>query len=117
METQGACGRILGALTALLAAEAEAVRHGALSELAALASRKAELVGALPAAAGAGDLCRIRAAAEANGQLLAAALRGVEAARARLAAIRRAGTRLETYDRAGRARAVSFTTGTVERRA
>lgn len=111
---------VIAALTALLAAEAEAIRRGALPELGALAARMAELMAALPAAPGsvpAHELMRIRVAAEANSRLLAAALRGVEAARARMTSIRRAGLRLDTYDSAGRARAVSFAPGSVERRA
>jgi hypothetical protein len=110
----------IAALIALMAAEAEAVRRGALSDLGALAARKAGLLEALPALAGrarAEDLARIRTAAEANGRLLSAALRGVEAARARLAAIRGAAVRLDTYDSAGRGQTVSFVGSTVERRA
>lgn len=110
----------IGALIALMADEAEAVRRGALSDLGALAARKADLLKALPALAGqarAEDLARIRAAAEANGRLLSAALRGVEAALARLASIRGAAMRLDTYDSAGRGQTVSFSGNTVERRA
>ncbi|WP_413864924.1 hypothetical protein [Albidovulum sp.] len=110
----------VGALIALLTAEAEAVRRGALSDLGALAARKAGLLESLPALAGrarAEDLVRIRTAAEANGRLLSAALRGVESARARLASIRGAAVRLDTYDSAGRGQTVSFVGSTVERRA
>lgn len=108
------------ALLALLAEEAAALRRGALGDLAALAARKSELVAALPATAGPAfrnDLARLRAAAGANAALLAASLRGIEAARARMAAIREAALRLDSYDSAGRARTVSFAGGTVERRA
>lgn len=110
----------IAALAALLAAEAEAARRGALADLAALAVRKTELVAALPASVGpalARDLAPIRAAAEANGRLLAAALSGVEAASARLAAIRAAIARLDSYDATGRATTVRFAAGSVERRA
>lgn len=112
--------RAAGALIALLVAEAEAVRRGALMELGALAARKADLLETLPALAGrarAEDLARIRTAAVANGRLLSAALRGVEAARARLASIRGAAVRLDTYDSTGRGQTVSFAGSTVERRA
>lgn len=110
----------VGELMALLREEAAVIRRGALSDLAALAARKAELVEALPALSGPafrGDLARIGAAAEANGSLLAAALRGIEAARVRLTIIREAALRLDSYDSMGRARTVSFAGGTVERRA
>ncbi len=108
------------ALMALLADEAAAVRRGTLGDLAALAARKSELVGALPAAPSPAfrhDLVRLRTMAEANASLLAAALRGIEAAHVRMGAIREAAVRLDSYDSAGRARTVSFAGGTVERRA
>jgi hypothetical protein len=112
--------RLIAALRALLDAESVAIRQGDFAQFGALGARKAALVAALPGlgdGAPLRDLKRLRTAAEANGRLLAAAIRGVAAARARLASIRQVGTRLDTYDSAGRARSVRFGEGSVERRA
>lgn len=111
------CGETVAELRALVERESEAVRRGAFAELAALGARKAALIEALPPTLDLADLHGLRAACEANGRLLEAALGGIAAARARLAAIRQAGTRLDTYDRVGRAQRVSFAARTVERRA
>lgn len=111
---------VVAALRALIAREAEALRRGAFAELPQLAQRKAALTEALAEvadAAGADALAGLRAASEANARLLQAALRGLAAARARLAAIRQAGVQLDTYDCHGRARRLVLAAGRVERRA
>lgn len=104
----------------LLAREADLIRRGAFADLPDLAARKAgliELLASAPDGTVPGALEGLRAASEANGRLLAAALRGIASARARLAAIHAAGAGLDTYDRHGRAQRVTFSGGTVERRA
>lgn len=111
---------LIAALKDLLAHEADVVRRGAFAEFASLADRKQALIASLPDASGLPDaraLRDLRATCEANARLLEAALRGIAAARARLASIRGAGLRLDTYDSAGRARSVTFVGGSVERRA
>lgn len=111
---------LFGSLDTLLRAEALAIRQGDFTAFAAMAERKSDLVDRLlelsrrdagPA------LARLKSRAEANQALLSAALQGVKAARARVDAIRRVGTRLDTYDSAGRAQSVSFGGGVVEKRA
>lgn len=111
---------VIAALRALTVEEARAVRQGAFALLPELGVRKAALVERLRQVTDTGDaqdLSRLRAASEINGRLLQAALRGIGAAQARLAAIRQAGMRLNTYDNRGRAQSVSFAAGQVERRA
>ncbi|MFN6951413.1 MAG: hypothetical protein ACK4NE_02300 [Albidovulum sp.] len=104
----------------LLAREADLIRRGNFADLPDLAARKAGLIELLASASDGADVSALdglRAASEANGRLLAAALRGIAAARARLAAIHAAGAGLDTYDRHGRAQRVTFAGGRVERRA
>ncbi len=104
----------------LLRAEAQAIRRGDFAALGGLAERKGDLVGQLTGLRGrdvAPDLSRLRSRADANHRLLSAALQGVRAARARIDAIRRVETRLDTYDSTGRAQTVSFGASEVERRA
>lgn len=111
---------LIGSLDTLLRAEAQAIRQGDFAAFAALAERKSGLVGRLmdlPRRDAAPALARLKARAEANQSLLSAALQGVKVARARVDAIRRVGTRLDTYDSAGRAQSVTFGVGAVERRA
>lgn len=113
-------GQAITALRQLIAQETDAVRRGAFADLAVLATRKETLIDGLPEMSGAPDmraLRDLRTICETNARHLEAALRGIAAARARLAAIRRAGTRLDTYDSAGRARSVNLAGGAVERRA
>ena len=111
---------LIGTLDALLRAEAQAIRQGDFAAFAAMAERKSDLVGRLMELSrrdAAPSLARLKARAEANQALLSAALQGVKAARARVDAIRRVGTRLDTYDSAGRAQSVTFGGGAVEKRA
>lgn len=111
---------VVAELRTLIDRESDAVRRGAFADLAALGVRKAVLIEALspmPEGVAPTDLQALRTACETNGRLLEAALDGIAAARARLAAIRQAGSRLDTYDHAGRAQRVSFAAMTVERRA
>ncbi len=111
---------LIASLDTLLRAEAQAIRQGDFGAFAALTERKSDLVGrlmGLPRRDAAPALGRLKARAEANQTLLSAALQGVKAARARVEAIRRVGTRLDTYDSAGRAQSVTFGGGAVERRA
>lgn len=111
---------LIGSLDKLLRAEAKAIRQGDFAAFATLAERKSDLVDRLLELSrrdAAPALARLKARAEANHALLSAALQGVKAARTRVEAIRRVGTRLDTYDSAGRAQSVSFGGGAVERRA
>lgn len=111
---------LIASLDTLLRAEAQTIRQGDFAAFATLAERKSSLVDHLVGLSrrdAAPALARLKARAEANQALLSAALEGVKAARARVDAIRRVGTSLDTYDSAGRAQSVTFGGGAVERRA
>lgn len=107
-------------LEGLLDAERHAIRSGEFAGLETLARVKSDLldqISANPPPDGAAALERVRAKANANQGLLAAALKGVRAAQRRLDMIHRASRSLNTYDSMGRAKSIDSGTGTVERRA
>ncbi len=96
--------------------ERHAIRAGDFSGLDVLAVRKEALIsdlrGAPPDALG-----RLRARAQENQRLLAAALKGVRAAQRRLDTIIRASRSLSSYDALGRACTIASGGSQVERRA
>lgn len=108
-------GDAVPALERLLEAERAAIRSGDFAGLERLAAEAERMAGRLGAEAGPAALQRLRNRAEANRRLLAAAIRGVEAARARLEVIMSGG--LSTYDDRGRTQALSGPSRAVERRA
>lgn len=111
---------LIAELRSLIARESQVIRSGSFDGLPGIAERKASLTEALTKAtdaATADGLAVLRTELEANGRLLAAALRGFADARARLLEIQGAGDRLDTYDRHGRAQRVTLGGGKVERRA
>ncbi|MGC1427180.1 MAG: hypothetical protein WA822_01215 [Albidovulum sp.] len=112
--------RLCADIETLIHSERLAIRQGNLTELGALAARKAHLIGQIAPTgdrAMAARLLVLKQRAEANQTLLSAAIDGVKAARARLSAIRGVAFRLDTYDSNGRAQSVAFEAGSVERRA
>ena len=96
--------------------ERHAIRTGVFAALTDLAARKEELADGLEGAP-AEALERLRARAQGNQRLLAAALKGVRAAQRRLDLITRASRSLSSYDALGRARTVASGGPKVERRA
>lgn len=96
--------------------ERHAIRTGEFSGLAELATRKEALIGNLRGAP-ADALDHLRARAQENQRLLAAALKGVRAAQRRLDTITRASRSLNSYDALGRARTIASDRTQVERRA
>jgi hypothetical protein len=91
------------ALGAILAEERQLLRTGKLAVLADLAGRKEAILQRLAAAPGpAAALDRLRTQAEANQRLIAAAQKGVLAARARLRAIGAAVDGTSVYTAEGR---------------
>jgi hypothetical protein len=91
----------------LLARERAALLDGSIAALPSLVAGKERLADELAAgeSRGAADLSRLRAAAQTNEALLAAALRGIADARARLEILRDGGPALTTYDARGVAQA------------
>ena len=111
--------KILDHLDELLIEERRAVLAGDFGALAEIADRKVSLierVKGLDDRTSKTRLIAIGARAEEIGRLLAAALEGVKSANARLALIRNAGERLDTYDSEGRGLSVPFGAATIERR-
>lgn len=106
------------ALRQLLSSEAAALQAGDLAALQALAGQKADLLASLAASPPppAASLERLRAEAGRNAGLLAAAQRGLAAARQRLAELQRAAAP-QTYDALGRRRRLGPVAAAVERRA
>lgn len=90
------------ALADLLDRTHQALRTGDLTTLAALAQDTEAAFGRLDPAMTTADLEALRHRALRNAACLTGALRGVRAARRRLAEIAAAGKGLGTYDRAGR---------------
>lgn len=110
----------LAALEGLINVERHSIRNGEFDDLESLAIEKARLLEAIIATREAPvreDLARLKAKADANQRILAAALKGVRAAQKRLDMIRRASRSLNVYDRMGRAQSIGGNDGTVERRA
>ena len=92
------------ALDRLLATEREALLSGQLEDLAPLVQEKLELLTRLERdGARHKDLGRLKRAGERNQRLLAAAARGIEAARNRLAVIQTGPQPMRTYARDGAA--------------
>lgn len=108
----------LSGLVALLEEERRVLLAGDFAALADLGDRKERLLAIAESSTrpDAPGLAALRSAAEANRLLLAAALRGVRAARERLDTARSGGPALSTYDASGRAETHGRGT-TVERRA
>ncbi len=107
-----------GMLLALLEAERAALLAGRLGELAALLPAKMAALEELERETGPEPSAarRIAVAARRNERLLAAALRGVDAARERLQTARRGGPLLSTYTATGRAESFGGAGPGVERR-
>jgi flagellar biosynthesis/type III secretory pathway chaperone len=107
------------ALAQLLAEERACLLSGDLAALPRLILAKERLLELVQGASAppAEVLDRLKAAAERNQALLDAALRGVQAARARLETVRNGGPALNTYDAAGRSSTVGGRGPSVERRA
>lgn len=111
--------RIVAEVSALLDAQRHALRAGDFAALGPIGTRMEALFARVEATAGQTrhDLVALKRQAEANGHLLEAARRGVQAARTRFGAIVEAGSQLRTYDDRGRTASVSFDAATMERRA
>ncbi|OIQ77653.1 hypothetical protein GALL_406500 [mine drainage metagenome] len=107
------------ALETLLDAELDAIRRGELSALEDLSTRTENLLESLIAGPmpDARTLERLRAKATRNAATLAAASRGVRAARRRLAELFQAAEGLDTYDASGRRNGLGANATKVERRA
>jgi hypothetical protein len=109
----------VGAFDALLSnltSQRQAIRDGDLTALAPLGARAADLADIVASAPSANDdHAALKREAERLRQLLGAVLQGVRSARRRVQAVRAAGTRFETYDSHGHARAVILDSGKVER--
>lgn len=106
-----------GALLALLLREREVLLQGQLPDLAPLAAAKERLVAAFEAVPPAPEAARhIALAAREVETLLAAAMRGVDAARRRLDLARAGGPALSTYTAEGRAEIHPAAQGSLERR-
>lgn len=101
-----------------LQAEAEAIKSGNYPALDALQAQSAAALAALertrPAAS---DLKRIKAALQSNQTLLQAAIRGIGAAQARLAALSEVQSGLSTYDPKGHRATVRQPQGNIEKKA
>lgn len=109
-----------GRVRDLLEREHAALLAGQLDTIARLAPERERLMGQLADSAERASLPGLRALrvmAEHNEHLLAAARRGLEAARTRLAQLRNGGPRLNTYDRQGQRVCLDATPGRLERRA
>lgn len=111
---------LLSEVEGILDTERNLLRNGAFEGLPDLAARKDQLIARIadhPEPAAAARLQRVRAKAQANLALFAAAQAGLRAAQERLDAIRHGASTLQTYDSNGRA--TSFTAPAVrhERRA
>ncbi|MCB2128862.1 MAG: flagellar biosynthesis protein FlgN [Rhodobacteraceae bacterium] len=97
-----------------------ALLDGRLHALALMTEETASCLAALPEVRGprsAAALDALRLDANENHRLMGAALAGIRAARTRLEAIRKVRGELETYDRHGDKRRVTFGGGNLERRA
>lgn len=94
--------RLMASLEDLLDAERQILLAGELVAVGPLTRQKERLLdNPALAAADQPTLERIRAKANRNGELLGAAIRGVQAAAARLDALRQAPRATDTYDRSG----------------
>lgn len=92
----------LADLGALIDAENAAILAGAFSQIAALSQRKAALVEqALSRPPPAAEIAQLAHKIQHNQRLLQAAIKGVGAAQARLAALRDVRDGLQIYDRSG----------------
>ena len=112
--------KVLEGLKALLDTERNAIRSGDFADLEKIAARKAELLGLLERALRPEYLSRLEAIKKSSGKnqhLLTAALKGIDAARSRVMAIKTASTSLTTYDSRGRANSILASPSAVERRA
>jgi hypothetical protein len=107
------------ALSQLLSEERACLLSGDLAALPRLIAAKERLLSRVEAAPAppTAVLARLRDAAERNQGLLDAALRGVQAARARLETVRNGGPALNTYDASGRGATLGDRGPSVERRA
>lgn len=100
----------------LLRLEREMIRAGDFDSLAKMAERKAAIMAGL-AGTPMKKLVAAQQMALENQRYLSAALKGVQAAQARLEIILKAARGFNSYDQQGRARAITQDDGTVERRA
>lgn len=85
----------------LLEVERKVLKTGQFSDLAPLAHQMTQLVDRAIGKADINALTRIKAAAERNRNLLAAAQAGVASAHSRFQAIKDAGRNVQTYDQCG----------------
>lgn len=116
--TQNNIAGHLRVLEGLLDAERHAIRNGEFEGLSQLSEKKEKLLDRLEQSdLSAKDLGHLRSKAEANQRLLAAAIKGVRAARRRLEMIRQAAHGLNTYNSQGQARTIGSSVGSFERRA
>lgn len=110
--------RAVDQMRRVLDQQRDCLKCGRLDELAGLAARLENLAAGLgERTIGRDELAALRAEAGENAVLLHAALKGVEAARARLLAIRNAGRGLAVYTATGQAVRHPVAPATVERRA
>jgi hypothetical protein len=114
-------GDPLARLAGLLEEERGQLLAGNSAALFDLARRKAEALAALEAlpreAADAAALSALGESARRNEALIGAALRGVAAARTRLAEARETASRLQTYDRSGQRSKLDGSAVSLERKA
>jgi flagellar biosynthesis/type III secretory pathway chaperone len=103
-------------LERLLDVERHAIRSGSFGDLADIAATKEAAIDSLSGVS-AQSIVRLQRKAASNQVLLAAALKGVHAARKRLEMIQRASRSLNSYDALGRARTIGSAGPNVERRA
>jgi flagellar biosynthesis/type III secretory pathway chaperone len=105
-------------LLAVLDREGEALRIGDLAEIAVIADEKSKLGLALESqSATQAELEILRAKASANASLLAAAIRGIKAARSRLEALSEVRDTLSVYGPTGQLDRVATGQSDVERKA
>ena len=115
-----AADRIFQELDALLGAERRTIRTGVFAGLATIVTQKTALLNRLERELNPKDFRQLAAAKkhfDANQRLLKAALRGIEAARSRVAAIKTASASLNTYDSHGRAQSILTMSSAIERHA
>ncbi|MBK5946553.1 hypothetical protein CCR83_08950 [Rhodobacter veldkampii DSM 11550] len=103
-------------LAQLLDTERKLIRSGQLGMLADIVAQKEYLV-AILSLAGAEKLAMLSNHLHENQQLLAAAIKGLRAARQRVEMIHRASHSLDSYDSQGRARSIGPACSSIERRA
>ncbi len=110
--------KVIDALDALLDAEKAAILSANYDALGPIEESKERLLGQLsPSDNQAATLHRIKSGIEANQALLRAAIKGVAAARARVAALQHVRDEFSIYDQSGRIAKVANRSGTLEKKA